>query len=176
MKDIHITEQGVLKLLRNEKPHKATGPDDIPAFILKTAANQLASILTEIYQYSLETGQVPQDWRDALVVPILKKGEIHIPANYRPVSLTSISCKILEHIIHSSIMKHFDIIQPRLNKCPTWFQKQTFMRDPTHCYGARDNQTSSKRNPSGHNLTGLRLRHLTRSPTTDCYTNTPTTE
>ncbi len=108
MKDIQITKQGVLKLLKNKKPLKATGPDEIPAFILRSGAEQLASILTKIYQYSLDTGEVPQDWRDALVVPIFKKGERHIPANYRPVSLTSITCKILEHIIHSSIMKHYD--------------------------------------------------------------------
>lgn len=108
MEQINISERGVLKLLKTQKPHKATGPDDIPAFILRSAANQLAPILTRIYQYSLEAGEVPQDWRDALVVPIYKKGERHIAANYRPVSLTSISCKILEHIIHSSIMKHLD--------------------------------------------------------------------
>ena len=108
MTNINITEHGVYKLLKNQKPHKATGPDEVPAFILRSAAQQLAPILTQIYRHSLDIGAVPQDWRDAWVVPIFKKGERHIPANYRPVSLTSIACKIMEHIIHSSIMKHFD--------------------------------------------------------------------
>jgi nitrate reductase gamma subunit len=49
------------------------------------------SILTQIYRHSLDIGAVPQDWSDAWVVPIFKKGERHIPANYRPVSLTSIA-------------------------------------------------------------------------------------
>jgi sulfur relay (sulfurtransferase) DsrF/TusC family protein len=35
MTNIHITEHGVYKLLKNQKPHKATGPDEVPAFILK---------------------------------------------------------------------------------------------------------------------------------------------
>jgi len=108
MQKIKVTTKGVFNLLNQQKPHKATGPDDIPAAFLKSTAAQLAPILTRIYQSSLDIGEVPQDWRNALVVPIFKKGERHIAANYRPVSLTSISCKILEHIIHSSIMRHFD--------------------------------------------------------------------
>ena len=94
--------------MKNQKPYKATGPDEIPAFIIKAAASQLAPIMARIYQYTLDHGEIPQDRRDALVVPIFKKGERHIAANYRPVSLTSISCKILERIIHSNIMKHLD--------------------------------------------------------------------
>jgi hypothetical protein len=108
MKNINISTEGVYKLLKKQHPHKATGPDEIPAFIIRAAANQLAPILARIYQRTLDHFEIPQNWRDALVVPVFKKGERHIAANYRPVSLTSISCKILEHIIHSNIMKHFD--------------------------------------------------------------------
>ncbi|XP_063416249.1 uncharacterized protein LOC134697892 [Mytilus trossulus] len=57
MKDIKIRTNGVHKLLKNLKPHKATGPDSIPAFILKAAAEQLAPILTDLYQTSLNTGE-----------------------------------------------------------------------------------------------------------------------
>ena len=52
---------------------------------------------------------MPSDWKEALVVPIYKKGDKQQPANYRPVSLTSITCKVLEHIIDSSVMQHFDL-------------------------------------------------------------------
>ena len=65
-------------------------------------------MLTGLFQHSLDTGEVPPDWRNAWVVPIFKKGEKHLASNYRPVSLTSVTCKILEHIVHSSIMKHYD--------------------------------------------------------------------
>eukprot|EP00745_Piridium_sociabile_P022913 TRINITY_DN35723_c0_g2_i2.p1 TRINITY_DN35723_c0_g2~~TRINITY_DN35723_c0_g2_i2.p1 ORF type:complete len:257 (-),score=48.22 TRINITY_DN35723_c0_g2_i2:83-853(-) len=108
MAQIQVSEGGVLKLLRNLKISKATGPDSIPAFILKTAAVELAPIFTRLFQVSLDSGLVPHDWRQAWVVPIFKKGERHLAANYRPVSLTSITCKVLEHIIHSSVMRHFD--------------------------------------------------------------------
>ena len=108
MPNIEVNWKGVHKLLKGLKPYKATGPDSIPAFILKAAADELAPILARIYQSSLDSGQVPTDWRDAWIVPVFKKGEKHKAAKYRPVSLTSITCKLLEHIIHSNVMAHFD--------------------------------------------------------------------
>ena len=108
MDDIEVSEKGVLKLLQNLRQNKATGPDSIPAYILKIGAKELSPILTKIFQWSLDAGQVPSYWKDAMMVPIFKKGDKHQPANYRPISLTSITCKVLEHIIHSSVMKHLD--------------------------------------------------------------------
>ena len=53
MSDIKINCKGVTKLLKNQNIHKATGPDSIPSFILKSATDQLAPILTDIFQTSL---------------------------------------------------------------------------------------------------------------------------
>ena len=123
MPNIKVNWKGVHKLLKRLKPFKATGPDSIPAFILKAAADELAPILARIYQTSLDTGQVPSDWRDAWIVPVFKKGDKHKAANYRPVSLTSITCKLLEHIIHSNVMAHFD--------------KHHILKDHQHCFRKR---------------------------------------
>ena len=95
MPNIEVNWKGVHKLLKGLKTFKATGPDSIPAFILKAAADQLAPILTGLYQTSLNSGQVPADWKDAWIVPVFKKGDKHMPANYRPVSLTSIIVRAL---------------------------------------------------------------------------------
>jgi hypothetical protein len=108
MEDIKINSKGVHKHLKNLKPHNAIGPDSIPSFILKAAADQLLPILTELYQTSLNTAVVPQNWKDAHVVLLFKKDERHLASNYRPVSLISITCKVIEHIVHSSVMGHFD--------------------------------------------------------------------
>ena len=53
-----------------------------------------------IFGKSLETGSLPDDWRRANISPIFKKGERSKPSNYRPISLTSMCCKVMEHIIH----------------------------------------------------------------------------
>ena len=107
MPDITIIQEGVFKLLENLDPNKSSGPDEIPAKILKLAAKELAPALTKIFQSSLDTGKLPDSWLQANITPLFKKGDRHLASNYRPVSLTSICCKTLEHIIHSNIMKHF---------------------------------------------------------------------
>ena len=104
---INISCDGVLKLLMDLKTNKATGPDAISARFLKDNAEEIAPILTSIFQQSLDTGEVPSDWRTANISPIYKKGERNIASNYRPVSITSVCCKIIEHIIFSHVMDHY---------------------------------------------------------------------
>ena len=108
MQDLNISEEGVRKLLKNIKIHKTTGPDEIPAKVLHEFADELSSILRCIFQLSLDNGTIPNDRRAASIVPVFKKGDKHMAANYRPISLTSITCKLMEHIIHSQVMDHLD--------------------------------------------------------------------
>ncbi|MEL7079481.1 MAG: reverse transcriptase domain-containing protein, partial [Cyanobacteria bacterium J06582_2] len=105
---IEISPEGVLKLLKNLDGNKAAGPDEIHPKILKEIANEFTPVLTHFLRQSLATNSVPSTWETATICPIHKKGDRSDPANYRPVSLTSIVCKMLEHIISSSIMKHLE--------------------------------------------------------------------
>ena len=106
MEDIVVDTDGVLKLLQQLKPHKASGPDRLPNRVLKELAPELAPILVDIFNQSLHTGTVPNDWSNAMITPEFKKGNVHLPANYRPVSLTTVACKLLEHIVCSNIHAH----------------------------------------------------------------------
>ena len=108
MPNIIVDNKGVLNLLNKLQLGKAAGADSIPSNLLKICSNQLAPVFTLLFQASLNQGKIPEDWKQALIVPIFKKGDRTIAENYRPVSLTSITCKILEHIIHSSVMKHLE--------------------------------------------------------------------
>ena len=108
MNHITIHTNGVAKMLRHIKAHKAPGPDEIPARLLKEAADQLAPMLTTIFQASYNQGTVPTAWLQADVVPVFKQGEPAAPSNYRPMSLTAICCKLMEHIMQSNIMRHLD--------------------------------------------------------------------
>ena len=103
-----ISVDGVKQLLSDIVPHKSSGPDQIPGRLLKLMANEIAPSLSLIYQASLEQSVLPQDWKNALVVPIFKKGSRSQPSNYRPISLTCIVCKILEHIISSKMYQHLE--------------------------------------------------------------------
>ena len=105
---LNLTVDGVSNLLHDLEVHKACGPDGISPCLLKETASSTAPMLTLIYQATLKQQRVPADWKKALVVPIFKKGVHTCPANYRPISLTCIPCKIFEHIIYSHIFKHLN--------------------------------------------------------------------
>ena len=82
MDNITVTEQGVKKLLQKSNPQKATGPDMIPAQILREYSEELAPILTIVFNRTLQTGCVPEDWKQANVSAVFKKGQRYDPANY----------------------------------------------------------------------------------------------
>jgi len=100
MQPITINCGGVASLLLGLKPFKATGPDDIPAYLLKETANQLAPSLTQVFKASLHQSKLPSDWKTAHIIPAYKKGDRSLPNNYRSISLTSLCCKALEHILY----------------------------------------------------------------------------
>ena len=106
MEDITVSCKGVVKLLKNLKPHKAAGPDAIPLMLLREEADEIAPAITLLFQASLNQGNTPSTWRKALVVPIFKKGSKSDASNYRSISLTSVLCKLCEHILHSTILTH----------------------------------------------------------------------
>ena len=108
MSEITATEDGVFKLLTELKENKASGPDQLSPRILRIAAKPLSRCLTLIFNASLASGTLPQNWCTANITPIFKKGERFKAANYRPVSRTCICCKLLEHIIFSQVMDHYD--------------------------------------------------------------------
>ena len=108
IKDLKITEFGVFKLLDKIDVSKASGPDCIPGRILQNLARELAPVLHFIFEQSLNTGDLPAEWTLANVAPIFKKGSKLQAVNYRPVSLTCISCKLFEHIVCKHILGHLE--------------------------------------------------------------------
>jgi hypothetical protein len=103
-----ITKEGVLKLLVKLKSGKAPGPDHLTKEILCLDSDKCSEILVDFFNLSITTGTLPAEWKTANVTPIFKAGSRTNPTNYRPVSLTSICCKLLEHIV-----LHY--LSPRLN-------------------------------------------------------------
>lgn len=101
MNYINIDVGGVHKQLRSLDPYKACGPDGISSRVIRELADVLALPLTNLFNSSLEKGVVPSDWKKAMVCPIFKKGDKSVAANYRPVSLTCVISKVMEHIISS---------------------------------------------------------------------------
>ena len=106
--DLLLTREAVENKLNKLDPNKATGPDKFPNSILKNLSHELSLPLTEIFNKSLSEGYVPNLWKSAEITAIFKKGAKNQPGNYRPVSLTSILCKILESFITEQIQNYME--------------------------------------------------------------------
>ena len=94
--------------MKNINQTKAASPDELPARILKETSKEISGVLSYIVQQSHDEGTVPSDWSTACTSAIYKKGDKSTVSNYRPVSLTCIICKIMEHIMCSQIGRHLD--------------------------------------------------------------------
>ena len=103
MPPVDITFYGIVGLLKKIKVQKAGGPDGICGAILKYCAKVAGMFLKHIFDQSLSTGDIPQEWRQALVHPVYKGGNTKQPQNYRPISLTCICCKMMERILACSM-------------------------------------------------------------------------
>ena len=106
--NIQVTEDIVFEKLDNININKCQGSDQIHPKLLYELRNEIVKPLTRLFNHSLQLGIVPQDWKEANVAPLHKKGSREKPENYRPVSLTSIVGKTLESIIKDSIVAHLD--------------------------------------------------------------------
>ena len=82
-----MTEKEVLQVLLKLKNKKSSGFDGISAEILKLGGEILAVPLRYIINTSILTGTFPQQWKEAKVCPLYKKGDKQELKNYRPVSL-----------------------------------------------------------------------------------------
>ena len=103
-----ITTKGTENLLKNLNPNKASGPDEISPKLLKELHYEIAPILTKIFRSTLHSGIVPDGCNSALVARVYKKDPNRKASKYRPISLTCIASKLMEHILVSNIMTHFD--------------------------------------------------------------------
>ena len=98
-----ITKDTVERLLMKLNEGKSAGGDNIPPMVLKKAARAISYPLMVIFNNSLQSGQVPLDWKIANVTPIHKKGSKKDPENYRPISLTSQVCRVFERILKEEL-------------------------------------------------------------------------
>ena len=102
-------ESIVLQKLRELNVNKAPGLDAWFTFLcLENLCEHTFTPLTILYSQSLSDGILPDEWKQAHIIPIFKKGQRNQASNYRPISLTSLIVKMLESIIRSELVKCFD--------------------------------------------------------------------
>ena len=94
-----VTPELVAKKIKAMKDNKSPGVDGIPPKLLMETVEQISIPLARVFNLSLNEGVVPFEWKEANIIPLFKNGSRNKSENYRPVSLTSVICKLLERLI-----------------------------------------------------------------------------
>ena len=108
LKDLPITEEVITSALKSVNPSKTVGPDHIHPKIIKECSEIMIQPLKLIFNKSIEEGKLPQEWKEANVTAIFKAGSRKKAENYRPISITSICCRIMERLIRNVIVEHLE--------------------------------------------------------------------
>ena len=106
MGQLVVTPEVVANKINNMKENKSPGVDGIAPKILKETVEQICTPLAHVFNMSLQEGIVPLELKEANSIPLFKKGSRNKSVNYRPVSLTSVICKVLETIIRDHMMDY----------------------------------------------------------------------
>ena len=101
---LFVTPEMIAKI-KKTKDNKSPGVDGIPQKLLKEIVEEISTRLAKLFNLSLEERIVPSEWKEANIMPLFKKGSRNKPENYRPVSLTSVVCKLLETIIRDHMVE-----------------------------------------------------------------------
>ena len=99
-----VTPEEVASKINNMKENKSPGVGRISPTILKETVEQISTPLAHVFNISVQEGIVPLEWKEANIIPLFKKGSRNKSVNYRPVSLTSVICKLLQTIIRDHMM------------------------------------------------------------------------
>ena len=108
IEDIEFSREDIIAAIDEISENAACGEDDIPAIVLKRCKKSLSYPVMSIWKESMQTGIVPSIYKYQTITPIHKKDSKAIPANYRPISLTSHIIKIFERVIRKKIVKFLE--------------------------------------------------------------------
>ena len=102
-----ITQAQVQQAIKQSKPKKSTGPDKLSNKHLKHLGPIAIAALTHLYNKSINTNTIPQSWKTAVIIPILKPNKNKNQSkSYRPIALLSPIAKTLEIVIHNIITQY----------------------------------------------------------------------
>jgi len=103
-----IQEEEIREVVRKMKRRKAAGVDGIPMEAWKFAERNLWNSLVRLLKQIWEDGEIPEDWRKGIVVPIHKKGDPGLPSNYRGISLLCTAYKIYAELIRRRLEREVE--------------------------------------------------------------------
>ena len=122
-----IEEEDVLNLLKWVDTNKASGVDRISAGVLQMAAEGISHSLTSLFNTILDTGQVPSEWKLAVIIPVPKSGTSESLDKFRPISLLPVVAKVFERLVNRQLFSHlqkYNILHPTQSGFRPWYTTQ----------------------------------------------------
>ena len=104
-----VREQEVLRLVKDINVSKSSGLDNVSSLVLKEAFKILITEITYKFNLSIRSSLFPDAWKQALVIPIPKTGNLSLVQNYRPISLLPLPGKILEKLVHHQLSNYLEM-------------------------------------------------------------------
>lgn len=104
---IEFSSSNVKQAINKLRPNLSSGPDGLPPLLFKRLKHCLAGPLAMIYTQMLSVAAVPDEWKQAIITPVFKKGAAGCVSNYRPISLTCVASKIMERVIAHQMYSYF---------------------------------------------------------------------
>ena len=101
-----LTVENAKQIIGALDEHSGTGPDLLPARILKYCADQLAHPILQLTLLMLESGEWPDSWREHWILPLFKRSAVYLPKNYQGVHLTAQFSKVIERLLLSLLVPH----------------------------------------------------------------------
>ena len=99
-----VSKEEVMENMQRMKNGKAVGPDDIPVEVWKCLGESALKFLTKLYNRTMESERMPEEWRDSVLIPIFKnKGDVQSCSNYRGIKLISHTMKLWERIVEKRL-------------------------------------------------------------------------
>ena len=106
--NLYVREEMVRKKLKHLNAIKFCGPDEMHPRLIKELAEQLSGPIAHLFNMTIDQQTLPNDWKQALVSPIFKKGSKCLVVNYKPLNLTSVFYKVIETFIKEKFMSHLE--------------------------------------------------------------------
>ena len=107
MESINIMKNAIEDIISSLPLNKATGPDKISHKLLKKTVGTVSEALCHLFNKSLLSSTYPSEWKKAHVMPLLKKAELNLASNYRPISLISCVGKLFERVVFKHLYNYF---------------------------------------------------------------------
>ena len=131
--DVDFSAEAILKAIRKIKAKTTAGPDGYPPLLVKELGHCLVYPLSAMFRSFMSVGRLPAVWKDAIITPVYKSGVASEPANYRPIALTSVFCKLMERVIVSNMLDYCKKYKLITNQQHGFLSKRSTVTNLLYC-------------------------------------------